>query len=457
MAQAGAASEPMVVVQLQPQAKEATMFTASLGGRDAARSSLYRHALVRAVTPLLPALACGGGWSGLALALAAILMSWDPAPTLGQRFESALAVLDAALPRRRRTGRTYQGWVKALAAHGGAVLRALVPHLRTLTEHAAGKHWRVGGEGGFVPLGADGSKVDAPRTIANEALGFAGKDKCGPQIMTLLLVHLGVMLPWAWKAAGVRTGERTLLRDLLHLLPERTLLVADAGFTGFDLLSALRCRGHSFLVRVGSGVHLLRELGYYRREGKSTVYLWPDARRDHEPLVLRLIRVGSAYLITDVTDPRRLSAAAAGELYRRRWGLEVAFRSLKQTLERRAVRSGAAAHALAELDWAVAGLWILSLLGVRSIAAAGHAPRRLSLAATLAAVRAARLRPFTDHALRGRLRRAVQDGYRRHASKRSYRWPRKKDPPTIRPPVVTTATAAQVQQARQFRSSRTAA
>jgi hypothetical protein len=47
--------------------------------------------------------------------------------------------------------------------------------------------------------------------------------------------------------------------------------------------------------------------------------------------------------------------------------------------------------------------------------------------------------------------------YRRHASKRSYRWPRKKDPPTIRPPVVTTATAAQVQQARQFRSSRTAA
>ena len=62
------------------------------------------------------------------------------------------------------------------------------------------------------------------------------------------------------------------------------------------------------------------------------------------PLVLRLIRVGPVCLVTDMTDPRRLSARTAAELYRRRWGLEVAFRSLKQTLERRRVRSGTAAR-----------------------------------------------------------------------------------------------------------------
>lgn len=37
------------------------MFRASIGGRDAARR-VYRHALVRVMIPLLPAL--DGGWPG---------------------------------------------------------------------------------------------------------------------------------------------------------------------------------------------------------------------------------------------------------------------------------------------------------------------------------------------------------------------------------------------------------
>ena len=184
------------------------MFRASIGGRDAARWTVYRHALIRLMIPLLPALDTGPGWSGLSLALCSILMSWDAAPTLGQRFESARAVLDAALPRRRRTPRTYQGFVKACAARACGLPAWLASHLRTRTERAAGRDWPVGE---FIPIGVDGSKFDAPRTLGNEPLGFAGKDKCGPQMMTLLLVHLGVMLPWAWKTGGARDAERTLL------------------------------------------------------------------------------------------------------------------------------------------------------------------------------------------------------------------------------------------------------
>ena len=62
-------------------------------------------------------------------------------------------------------------------------------------------------------------------------------------MMSVLLAHLGSMLPWAWARAGVRTGERALLRSLFDELPKNTLLVADAGFTGFELLSELRERG----------------------------------------------------------------------------------------------------------------------------------------------------------------------------------------------------------------------
>ncbi len=430
------------------------MFRASVGDGVAARAGVYRHALVRRMIPLLGPLSVGVGWSPAAMTLALVLMSWDAAPTLAQRFESALAVLDAALPRRRRTGRTYQGLVKAVRRQGRGTLERIAAHLRDLTRRAAGSAWAMGE---LVPIGVDGSRFDAPRTIGNEALGFGGRDKCGPQMMTLLLVHLGSMLPWAWKVGGVRESERSLLRGMLGLLPARTLLVADAGFVGFELLSLLRERNIRFLVRVGRNVRLIRALGLARREGPHTVYLWPNARQDRTPLVLRLIRIGDVFLITDVSDPRRLSKRAAAELYRRRWGLEVAFRALKQTLERRKVRSGAAANAKSELDWAVVGLWTLSLLGARSIRSAGHPPRRLSLALTLRAVRAARLRPTTDRRLAGRLRRAVQDRYRRRAPKRAYRYPHKKYPPAPGHPRLTTATPAQIRSARAIRAQSHAA
>lgn len=426
------------------------MYRASLGGGHAAHG-VYRHALVKIITPLLAPLACGCGWSPLAVALAGVLMSIDPAPTLGQRFESVLGVLDAALPRRRRTGRTYQGFVKALSTNGADALALLGTHLRSATR-AAAEGTRCWSYNGFVPIGADGSRIDAPRTIGNEPLGFAGRDECGPQMMTLLLVHLGVMLPWCFGVGGARVSERSLLRASLETLPENALLVADAGFTGFDLIGELLARGSHVLIRVGRGACLLKDLGYARREGKSTVYLWPDNRRRVPPLVLRLVRVKDVYLVTDVTDPRRLSRRLAGELYRRRWGLEVAFRSLKQTLEHRKVRSCTAAHAQMELSWSVVGLWVLALTGVRAVTAAGHGPRRLSIAGVLRAVRWAWWRPRKEAALRRRLRTAVQDGYTRKGSKKAWRWPHKKNPPPPGPPRVTTATQSQRACAKALRA-----
>ncbi len=430
------------------------MFSASLGGRDAARVRVYRHGLVRLIIDLLGPLEGDGGWSPLALTLAALLMTWDAAPTLVQRLESVRSVLAAALPRRRRTPRTYQGFVKAITRCSDGLVDLLIPRLRTRTIAVAGKFWTIGR---WVPIGVDGSKFDAPRTIANGALGAGGRCKSGPQMNLLLLVHLGVMLPWGWAIGKASDSERTLLRSVMDQFPTGTLLVADAGFVGFDLLSTLRSRGVSFLIRVGGDARLLRNLGYYRREGKHTVYLWPNAMHDREPLVLRLIRVGSVHLVTDAIDPRELSRSMASELYRRRWGLEVAFRSLKQTLQRRKVRSCTPTHARIELAWVVLGLWTLTLLGVAAIRAAGHAPPRLSAALTLASVRHAMHSMLGPRAVQGRLRRCLIDDRPRRASKAAYRWPHKRDHAPPGPPHITTATRSQVLAAKEFRTLNRAA
>jgi len=228
--------------------------------------------------------------------------------------------------------------------------------------------------------------------------------------------------------------------------------VADAGFTGYDLLRELQRRGLHFLIRVGNNVRLLKELGEYSRENKHTVYMWPLTRRARRPLTLRLILVGNTYLVTNVLEPTRLSHKAAADLYRLRWAIEITFRSLKQTLRRHALRSGTARHCRLELAWAIIGLWALCLIGAVALARAHIQPDWLSVAAALAAVRNAARRPDKLSELRRALQSARLDGYPRRGPKASRSWPRKKDPPKIKAPVITVATALEVRQAQRVRA-----
>jgi len=214
--------------------------------------------------------------------------------------------------------------------------------------------------------------------------------------------------------------------------------VADAGYTGYDMLKAIQAAGGEFLIRVGSGVKLLRKLGYAVKEYEDVVYLWPDAKQGRrqdgslpkvakaDPLVLRLIvlRDGkkTMHLLTSVLERSRLSDRTAAALYRRRWGLELYYRSLKQTLNRRKLLSDCPEHAHVELDWNMVGLWVLGLMAVESLIASGRDPARGSVAGALRSVREATSR-LGERCGRGALRRmlalAVQDEYERHGSKAS--------------------------------------
>lgn len=406
------------------------------------------------VPGVFAALETGGwAWSGWMLALGAILMVWDSAPSLTARFESVRVTLRELFPKKP-LGDSYQGFIKALVKHSPALLSVLTAHLRRRMADMAGAHWLCHG---WCAFAVDGSRVECPRTESNqEVLRCAGKKKTGPQLFLTTILHMGMGLPWAFEIGPGTDSERNHLRNLLCLLPPQALLVADAGFVGYELLATLLRSDSQFLIRVGSNVTLLRELGYARVRA-NIVYLWPDKHRkkDLPPLVLRLVELHDGrkpvFLVTSVLEDSALSDVQAGALYRMRWGVEVFYRSLKQTLARRKMKSEAPRQAQCELSWAVIGLWGLSLMSVHQISVAGGDPLALSVATALHRVSLAiRHGPRSPKARRllGQLRDALKDSYVRRTSKKARDWPHKKKdkPPGL--PRIQIASQEQLSQAK---------
>lgn len=295
----------------------------------------------------------GWAWSAWMLALGAILMAWDSTPGLVSRFDSVRAALRELFPKKPLGG-SYQGLIKALMKHSPAMLSILTARLRQRLQDMAAAHWLRQGRCAFA---VDGSRVECPRTAANQEV--------------------------------------------------------------------------------------------------LAVYLWPDKHRKKnlQPLVLRLIQLHDGrkpvFLLTSVLDAAALSDQQAGVLYRMRWGIEVFYRSLKQTPARRKMHSAAPPQAQCELSWAVIGLWTLAMMSVRQIVISKGDPLALSAATALRQVRLAiRYGPHSPKAriLLGRLHAAVKDSYVRRTSKKARDWPHKKKdkPPGL--PRIQIATQEQLSQ-----------
>lgn len=396
-------------------------------------------------------------WSSEYLVFTALLMVYASGATLAERFHCARECLVEMFPQRRRPGRSYQGFVKAWARLMPGMTDALKRHLRTCHHVISG---RFAQRRGWNVFAADGSRVEVPRTAANEAaFGRAGRHKTGPQLFVTTLYHMGTGLPWDWTIGRGTESERDHLRTMLASLPAGSLIVADAGFTGFDLLSEILAQGHSFLIRVGANVTLLTGLGMEVEQDKDTVWLWPTSKRTQRPLELRLIQLGKPVtgastqmcLLTNVFDRQRLSEETAVVFYRMRWGVELFYRAYKQTLEQRKMRSRSPRQAMWELHMGMLALLLLGLMSVDGIIAGGKDPLSWSVAGALRVVRHA-MRTSSRWRRRGDLRlllaTAVQDQYRRRASKRARDWPHKKHEsppgiPKIRPATMSETLDAQ--------------
>jgi len=396
-----------------------------------------------------------------------MLMAWAEGQTLATRFEEACELGRLWHPHWK-LGESYGGFTAALGRWSEELAPAVVRRFQRVMRPLAGRHWL---RCGWCALAADGSRIETPHTTANEAgLGCAGREKTAPQVFLTTLWHMGLGLPWDFRLGPGTDSERRHLEDMLPSLPPRALLVADAGFVGYELCCRILQAGASFLLRVGSNVQLLTELGYYAEECDGLVYLWPEKFRDQPPLVLRLIELKrgkqTIYLLTNVLEPAEFCDQDAGLLYEMRWGVEVFYRSYKQTLDRRAVKSRTPATAWAEVAATMWGLWLLGLLSARRLIARRVDPLEWSVAKARDAVRRAMRAPRTarhpgrrrsPHSLDHALAYARRDRYVRRGPKAARNYPRKKQERPPGPPKLQTATQHQIRVANRLKQKLTLA
>lgn len=369
-------------------------------------------------------------------------MAWSDAPTLLDRFQQARH----ALGRRRRT-KSYNGYTKAMRAHHADLRERVRPALQQRIQRLAGRHWLFQD---FCCIAVDGSQIECPRTQANlQGLGTRGKDPLGPSLYITTAWHVGTGLPWDWQIGPARSSEPQQVLAMLPNLPEQALLLMDAGLRGYGLLKAILDSHRHVLVRAGRHVHLLKDLGWDVQQRDDTVYLWPSGHRKTPPVVLHLIALGRGcrrmWLLSDLPLGKR----QAKHLYAARWGIETHHRTLKKTLERRKMLSGAADLAQIELHWTMVGLQLLGLLGVERLVRRNQSPQRLSPAQALRAVRRA-LEGWQVGRLSVHLGRAVKDRYCRRRPKQSRNYPAKKRKAPPGQPHLRPATSAERQKAQDL-------
>lgn len=397
----------------------------------------------------------GSRWRPQRLAWVGLLMSWDEGQTLHARWQHAQETAHTLHPHWT-SGQSYGAFSAALVKVTPGLVPAVAARLRrqmsTLAEPGAQRcRWTA--------LAVDGSRIETPHTLANEqGLGCAGRDKTAPQVYLTALWHMGLGVPWDFRVGPGTASERTHLLELLDDAPPGCLIVADAGFMGYDVCRQIAESGRFFLLRVGSNVTLLTGLEGEVEQRGDRVYLWPVKHRSQPPLVLRLIRLTrdtqTIYLLTNVLDAADLTDDEAGQLYERRWGVEVFYRSYKQTLDRSVLLSRTPDTCLAEAQWTFLGLWLLGLLTLARLPRQTD-PQELSVAQARDAVRLAvrRIVCGRPHArqLRQQLSHAVRDRYERHGSKTARNYPRKKREHPPGPPQIKPASPRQIKAYQRLR------
>lgn len=373
-------------------------------------------------------------WRTQPLVLTLLVMTWCCGDSQAERFETAKGFAAVCLTKRRRPGKSVQGFQKALAKLPLQVLRVI----------AAGVRQRLLAlldltSDGFMVFGCDGSSMETPRVEELERrLDPPLQAQARPQVWLTALVHLRTGLLWSWRLGKGYSRERDHLRALLPTLPRTALVVADAGFNGLELAQAITSAGVSFLIRMSGKDRLYTakqvEVDKFR-EGE--VYLWTRVAQQKQlpPVRARLIRIRlrkkcrDVWLLTNVLDKQRLPAAVASRYYRWRWENEGLFRTFKRTLAKVRLQSRTVRLVHRETEAALLATQVLLAQGARALGSdRSHikTPKRCSPRKVLLVIRDVILGKIgirTQAAFRQRLAKALREERTRTSAKVKRVWP----------------------------------
>lgn len=430
-------------------------------------------------------------WSVLGFVYTALLWTWSDQDTITGRFTTARKICIKILGRLARgqggkvPAKSYQAFTKMLRKWTPRLVLEISTMFRQRMIQTLGGWLTIGG---FITFGVDGSRIELPRTKSNEkrhspkaarkvrnpkgakrrrpasrqeqAEESRRRKANSPQMWLTTMWHMMTGLPWDWRTGPCDSSEREHALQMISSLPANALVAADAGFVGYVFWKTLLESGRHFLIRVGGNVRLLKDLGYARQR-RDIVYVWPDkaAAAHQPPLMLRLVVVNDGkktwYLVTSVLDRKQLSDKQLGKIYSLRWGIELFYRSFKQTFARRKLLSASAENAQVEAQWSLLGMWAMMFHAQHILAQKRIPPTRVSVARVLRAIRQAmreyKSRPDAGESLVQQLQTAVIDDYKR-GCKTSRCYPRKKQETAAGPPKFFYATDKQIDLARRIKA-----
>lgn len=256
--------------------------------------------------------------------------------------------------------------------------------------------------------------------------------------------------------------------------PEKTLFCGDAGFVGYPLWHAILFARADFLVRVGANVKLLSAQADIKKCGGGIVLCWPKGKMNSgdPPLRLRLIKVKvgktNMWMLTSVLDRRKLTKKQIIRFYKMRWGIEVEFRGLKQTIDKHKLRCRNSDRLLVELDWSIRSMAVAELLALREQISAekddasgdDYDPIDCSLANTMRALRKCMRnldkRPQPKDGLLHQLSQALVQRYNNHTDKRARYRPKNPDKKPLGDPEIRKMTTKEREKLKEIEQQQAA-
>lgn len=286
-------------------------------------------------------------------------------------------------------------YCRARARLPTAMVWRLIDQAAVLICEQASQGWQW--QGRRVRL-VDGTTLRMADTKANqEAYPQSRTQKPGlgdprARLVGLVCLSTGAVLDASMAACqGKGTGETALLRSLLDRLQPQEVLLGDGYYATYFLLCELQARGVDGLFeqhgardrttdfrrgkRLGPRDHLIELIKPQIKPEWMSQQAYDQAA---PTLTVREVRVGAKTLVSTMLDPKQVSKASLGQLYRARWHIELDLRNIKATMGMGTLRCKTPEMVRKEVAVYLLAYNIIRLLMAQAASHANRLPRELS-------------------------------------------------------------------------------